>query len=528
MQRLCNSATSQAFKNYQADTLNFSPLQTIFKCFKAGSVSVSDAIILTACLLAISILDLVSVGALPAALDSSLIRDLAQKTGLKLDYPAVTLFWIFVTSFTLRGMTSFVLSAYVLRFGLSVQKNLRKTIIRQRLAAFQNEQLFGDTGDFILLNQGLTSYISNLLTLTIQCVADLIVASLLLTFVAFMHFETFLLLLITFVVISSIFLLIYRNIVARSGRAENQSNSDYMRSLKEIHSHSDEIIIFRAEELFVKKFDALIETIKSSVLIVKVVALIPKYAFEFALITLFVFFLVVRDVESIDMSIIAELSVIGLLGMRLIPTFRSLVNVTLQLFYQNDTLKRVAQVHLTLEQNILNSSICTNILKDANQATGFESLAAKDLCFSYVKDAENPVIKSLSFYIKNGDFVTICGPSGSGKSTLLELIVGSITPDSGELLLNNKRIEKSDVCNVIGLMRQDPAIFTDTVQNNVTFDDDLDLIGHQKLLKALKLCNCHDFIENLQNGVKTTLDENGSNLSGGQRQVTCACAPGLF
>lgn len=144
------------------------------------------------------------------------------------------------------------------------------------------------------------------------------------------------------------------------------------------------------------------------------------------------------------------------------------------------------------------------------------SIKFEDVSFSY--DERNKVIENISFEIKENSVNAIIGKSGCGKSTVLKLIAKLYDCKSGKIKVGDIDINCIDTHKLfekISVVFQEVNLFNDTILENVR-------IGNinatdDEVKKACKLANC-DFIENLPQGYKTMIGENGARLSGGEKQ----------
>lgn len=144
------------------------------------------------------------------------------------------------------------------------------------------------------------------------------------------------------------------------------------------------------------------------------------------------------------------------------------------------------------------------------------SIKFEDVSFSY--DERNKVIENISFEIKENSVNAIIGKSGCGKSTILKLIAKLYDCKSGKIKVGDIDINCIDTHKLfekISVVFQEVNLFNDTILENVR-------IGNinatdDEVKKACKLANC-DFIENLPQGYKTMIGENGARLSGGEKQ----------
>jgi subfamily B ATP-binding cassette protein MsbA len=120
----------------------------------------------------------------------------------------------------------------------------------------------------------------------------------------------------------------------------------------------------------------------------------------------------------------------------------------------------------------------------------------------------------------------VVGASGSGKSTLADLIPRFHDPSSGEVFIdgvNIRRYKLKDLRNLMGIVTQEPVLFNDTVNANISLGNEQ--ADPDDIIKAARIANAHSFIENKEVGYMTRVGDRGSKLSGGERQrVTIARA----
>ena len=151
--------------------------------------------------------------------------------------------------------------------------------------------------------------------------------------------------------------------------------------------------------------------------------------------------------------------------------------------------------------------------------TEFKSfdIEGKNVEFSYLDDKK--VIDNISFKALQGKTTALVGPSGCGKSTLIRLVARLYDYDRGEILIDEKEINKSrteDLFKHISMVFQDVTLFNGSVMENIRLGRSS--ASDEEVLEAARLANCDEFVKKLENGYDTEIGENGSNLSGGERQ----------
>ena len=140
-----------------------------------------------------------------------------------------------------------------------------------------------------------------------------------------------------------------------------------------------------------------------------------------------------------------------------------------------------------------------------------------DVRFSYDDDEE--VLRGLSFDVSKEEFIAFVGQSGAGKSTIVSLVARMYDPDGGEIRADGVPIEEYDIREWrerIAVVRQQPYIFTDTLENNVTIGN-RDATRHD-VERVCEIARVDEFVDDLPNGYDSQLGDDGVRLSGGQRQ----------
>ncbi len=180
--------------------------------------------------------------------------------------------------------------------------------------------------------------------------------------------------------------------------------------------------------------------------------------------------------------------------------------------------KRINEL-LNIHPTILNTNSNSQYVIKGN-------IEFKNISFTY-KESNIQALKHISFSVKKGEILGICGKVGSGKSTIFQLLLRYHDADSGEILIDNKPIKKHHLNLLrrsIAYVPQDAFLFNDTVLNNILFPmqyknlDELDNTTRDKLIEVCKKTEIYDTIMNWPQGFNTTIGEKGVNVSGGQRQ----------
>lgn len=162
------------------------------------------------------------------------------------------------------------------------------------------------------------------------------------------------------------------------------------------------------------------------------------------------------------------------------------------------------------------------LVKDEVDATTMPEIKGdiefKDVTFSYEDNIK--ILNGVTFKANQGDSFAIVGPTGAGKTTIINLISRFYNLDSGEILIDGININSVTIRSLrkqMGVMLQDSFIFSGTILDNIRYGN-MDATDEEVILAAKTVC-AHDFIMELENGYNTEVNERGSRLSAGQRQL---------
>jgi len=171
--------------------------------------------------------------------------------------------------------------------------------------------------------------------------------------------------------------------------------------------------------------------------------------------------------------------------------------------------------------NLLNQPLPYNASQDLINPTPFKrEIVFKDLSFRYTKNTPW-ILKNVNLSFKKGETIGFIGVTGSGKSTLLDILMGLLTPTSGELLIDgvaisqqNRRAWQAHISHV----PQSIYLADSTIQENIAFGVGSEQIKEHRVIQVAQQAQVSKMINNLKNKYKAFVGERGVQLSGGQRQ----------
>lgn len=142
----------------------------------------------------------------------------------------------------------------------------------------------------------------------------------------------------------------------------------------------------------------------------------------------------------------------------------------------------------------------------------------KDVSFAYNDD--DWVLRNLSFVIEPGESVAFVGHTGAGKTTIISLVSRFYDVQKGQILLDDidlRDYKQRDLRKHVGIVLQDPFLFSGTIRSNISLDDDT--ITIEQIIEAAKFVNAHGFISKLPKAYDTPVLERGAGFSTGQKQL---------
>ena len=162
------------------------------------------------------------------------------------------------------------------------------------------------------------------------------------------------------------------------------------------------------------------------------------------------------------------------------------------------------------------------VVKDREDAVEMPPIHG-DVAFDHVTfsyDPGVPILKDVSFHANQGQSFAVVGPTGAGKTTLVNLLSRFYNVDSGRILIDGVDIAGVTIRSLrkqMGVMMQDSFIFSGTIMDNIRYGNFS--ATDEEVIRAAKTVCAHDFIMEMENGYQTQVNERGSRLSAGQRQL---------
>ena len=212
-------------------------------------------------------------------------------------------------------------------------------------------------------------------------------------------------------------------------------------------------------------------------------------------------------------------------GLIAIGDVQAIIQYTRQLSHpiiQAASISNIVQSTLASSERIfefldeLEEEVEANKLEPCNDCKG--KIEFKNVFFAY--DEENYVIKDFSLNVKSGQTVAIVGATGSGKTTIVNLLMKFYEINKGSIIIDNldiKDLKRNDVRSIFGMVLQDTWLFKGSIYDNIHYGN-LEAT-EEEVYKAAKMANLDTFVHCLPEKYMTEINEDGTNISRGQKQL---------
>ena len=225
-------------------------------------------------------------------------------------------------------------------------------------------------------------------------------------------------------------------------------------------------------------------------------------------------YLIKDAVISLKLSIFSDMIVFSSYAMQVIMSFLMLAVIFMIVPRASVSAKRINEV---LDEKVaIEDNPETKVVPMETGTVEF-----KNVSFKY-PDADEYLLKNISFKAKKGETVAFLGSTGSGKSTLLNLISRFYDASEGEVLVdgvNVKEYKEEDLHNRLGYVPQKAVLFKGTIKSNIAYGENKEKeITDQKVAEAIHVAQADEFVLKLDDKYDHPIAQGGTNVSGGQKQ----------
>ena len=249
---------------------------------------------------------------------------------------------------------------------------------------------------------------------------------------------------------------------------------------------------------------------------------LPRYIVEAVIISFLIIFafLFVTFNQDSSQNLTSIFGIFAIASIRLLPATGNTISCISVIKYNIHSLD---SLYAELKEAEFEQQPQQNALQPQDRASiklDFQSeIAIQNLVYKY-PNAKSNALDEITLTIKKGQSIGLIGKSGSGKTTLVDVLMGLLTPQSGDILLDGDSVypQLRAWQNLIGYVPQSIFLIDDTLERNIAFGVPDNLIDRQRVQKAVAAAQLTEVIKRLPMGLNTTVGERGVLLSGGQRQ----------
>lgn len=421
-----------------------------------------------------------------------------------------------------KAFLGFNLQKYIFEFGFSQQADLRCRLTQAYLKA---PYIFH-------LNKNTAFLIQNILSET-HHFANGILMPILFTSsnIAVIFGLTLLLFQTNFIATSSVFVVLlfvssclyrFKDKLARWGKEGYEADIEMIRIINHGLGGFKETKIIGCESYFENQMAEQAQKFKRAIAATNAFSLLPRYTLEPLIVTFLVGFTITYLLSNQSSETLAgTLGVFGMASIRLMPAASNVIQTVGSLRHTSYVIDKLYFDLKEIEEVEANKSIqLLSDIGDRNKPIPFEREIVLDRVTYHYPSSSEIALKDISMVIGKGESIGLIGKSGAGKTTLVDVILGLLTPESGEIrvdgvaVVNNLRSWQ----NAIGYIPQSIFLIDDTIKHNIAFGVADEEIDQEKLDKAIQAAQLTELIEELPDGLETMVGERGVRLSGGQRQ----------
>lgn len=250
---------------------------------------------------------------------------------------------------------------------------------------------------------------------------------------------------------------------------------------------------------------------------------LPRLLIETVFIAAMLLFIMLYILKGNDITVlIPQLTAFAVAAIRIMPGTNRINTYLSQMAYSQPCL------------DYLYENLTQNMKEDVNgSVTGLEGVEKKELpelqlqdrialnhiSFTY-PNTEKPIFTDAHMEVKKGQSVGIMGPSGAGKSTIVDILLGLLHAQEGTITCDGRNIFENypSWLSKIGYIPQSIYLIDESIRDNIAFGIDADKIDEKRIWEVLEEAQLKEFVEELPEGLDTTIGDRGVRISGGQRQ----------
>jgi ABC-type multidrug transport system fused ATPase/permease subunit len=433
---------------------------------------------------------------------------------------------LLISIFSLKVIVSFIVQRSIFKFGFTVQGDLQIKLLQTYLTAPYTFHLSTNTANLTqsILNDTQV-FCNNVLMPVLFATSNLTIIAGLVALLIFTNP------LATFIIFGTLLIgygLFYslKDRLARWGKEQSESNAEMIRVINHSLGGFKETRVIGCEQYFDQQMQVQAQRYARLISNNLSVSILPRYVLEAFLMTFLILITLIFMASNQDdsQSLGSFLGIFAMASIRLLPTASNLIANFNGIRYANYAIDKIYFDLKELSRLDSTSTLSLPLLYDGvDNLRGVmpftDSIVLEDVVYRYPTAISN-ALNQVSFRIQRGQSIGLIGRSGAGKTTMVDVILGLLTPQSGDIKVDGVSIYKDirSWQNLVGYVPQSIFLMDDTLEKNIAFGVPEHLVDRQRLHAALESSQLLELVEQLPDGLKTVMGERGVRLSGGQRQ----------
>ncbi len=419
--------------------------------------------------------------------------------------------------FSFKALLAILVNKQILKFCFNKGVQIRSKLTEKYQNMPYTEFVERNSSEYIYSIFNLSGQFSGtILSALLKLLSELIVVSVIVIFLAVQSWQAIVILISILLIAGLFYDLFFKRKVSTYGAMANQKNTRMVQGINEAVLGLKEIRVLGKENYFHRQ---VYETSKASAEVTMnsvLISVIPRYLIEMILVFFILSLVLVDTIFSLEIdNFLFLLSLFGVAAIRLAPSANFIVSSITQIRFGRNCV-RLLYSDLNPAVDIRREDLIPT--NHENLKDEFKDLILDNVSFSYENGKK--ALDGISLVVKKGSSIGLIGESGSGKTTLAEIILGLITPQEGNILLNGINLEnnKKALRSLVAYLPQEIFLVDGTLKENIALGEDLLEIREEDVRKAIVKSSLENFVNELPNGIDTLIGERGARISGGQRQ----------
>jgi len=350
----------------------------------------------------------------------------------------------------------------------------------------------------------------------LELISNIIISTVIILTIFMVDFKVALISVLIFGSFYSFFYFFFKRRLRDAGDMITKIYPLYYKSMHEGFISIKDVILFEKKDFFKKTFSESVLQLRNTGVTQAFVMQIPRNLIEIIfftmLVTLIFFFTKIYNYQFTEIA--AIIGFYSICAIKVIPAFQKIFKAVSSI---NSNLSAFEDIEADLISAKKNLNQIQKI--DSTNKMNFKNdIELKNVSFTYPAN-KNAGVYDVNIKIPHGSKIGIVGKTGSGKSTLLDLILGFISPDKGDIKVDNIIVDSKNIKlwqRNLSYVPQDFYIYEGTIESNIAFAEDKNSIDKDRIKNSLIISELKEFIGNED----TDVGENGKKLSGGQKQRT--------